>query len=116
MFKMLIVSKIFCFLQFVFEDQSSSYEQLLDKAKMPSLHIRIKRTMAIDTFKIIYIIASGSLQDLLNIYIYTIFTKYTFRYSNILEIPQVRNTRYGKMSFRFVAKYSVEQLSEPFQD
>ena len=30
-------------------------------------------------------------------------SKYAFRYSNILEIPQVRTTHYGKMSFKFAA-------------
>jgi hypothetical protein len=29
--------------------------------------------------------------------------KYAFRYSNILDVPQVRTTRYGKKSFMFVA-------------
>jgi hypothetical protein len=29
--------------------------------------------------------------------------KYAFRYSNILDVPQVRTTRYGKKSFMFAA-------------
>jgi hypothetical protein len=30
-------------------------------------------------------------------------SKYAFRYSNILDVPQVRTTRYGKKSFMFAA-------------
>ena len=52
-------------LRFVYEDHLSSYEQLLDKAKMPSLKIRRQRTMAIETFKFINKIAPVCLQDLL---------------------------------------------------
>ena len=55
--------------------------------------------MAIETVKIINKIAPVCLQDLLH----TKNSKYTFRYSNILEIPQVRITHYGKMSFKFAA-------------
>ena len=53
-------------LRFVYEDHSVSYEQLLDKAKMPSLYVRRQRTMAIETFKIINKIAPVCLQDLLH--------------------------------------------------
>ena len=55
--------------------------------------------MAIETFKIINKIAPVCLRDLLH----TKNSKYTFRYSNTLEIPQVRITRYGKMSFKLAA-------------
>ena len=69
-------------LRFVYEDHSCSYEQLLDKDNMPSLHIRSQRTMAIETFKIINKIDPLCLQDILH----TKNPKNTFRYSNILEI------------------------------
>jgi hypothetical protein len=37
---------------FVYEDYNSSYEELLQKAKVPSLQIRKMRTMALETYKI----------------------------------------------------------------
>jgi hypothetical protein len=36
--------------RFVYEDYNSSYDNLLKKAKVPSLQIRRMRTMALETF------------------------------------------------------------------
>jgi hypothetical protein len=41
-------------LRFIYEDYNSSYEDLLQKYKLPSLKIRRIRTIAIKTFKIIH--------------------------------------------------------------
>ena len=79
-------------LRFVYEDHTSSYEDLLIKAKMPSLQIRRLRTMAIETFRIVQKISPVCLHDLVNIK----DCKYSFRYNNILDIPQVRTATYGK--------------------
>ena len=40
-------------LRFVYNDFSSSYHDLLQKVKIPSLYIRRMRTMAIETYKIL---------------------------------------------------------------
>ena len=40
-------------LRFVIEDFSNSYEDLLQKTGLPSLHIRRVRTIAIEVFKIL---------------------------------------------------------------
>jgi CRISPR/Cas system-associated endoribonuclease Cas2 len=40
-------------LKFIYEDQNSTYEELLEKSKLPSLKVRRIRTVAIETFKII---------------------------------------------------------------
>ena len=37
----------------MYEDFDSSDEELLDKAKIPTLHVRRLRTMALETFKIL---------------------------------------------------------------
>ena len=37
----------------MYEDFDSSYEELLNKAKIPTLHVRRLRTMALETFKIL---------------------------------------------------------------
>ena len=52
-------------LRFVYEDYTSSYDELLTKANLPALHVRRLRTMAIDTFKILNNLAPPVLSDLL---------------------------------------------------
>ena len=63
--------------------------------------------MALETFKIVNKIAPVCLQNLVSVK----NSKYSFRYVNILDVPQVRLTHYGKESFNI-----MEQPSEPFQD
>jgi hypothetical protein len=75
-------------LRFVYNDYISSYINLLEKA----LQIRRIRTMALETYKIVNKLAPECLHDLVNV----TNSKYAFRYSNILDVPQVRTTRYGK--------------------
>ena len=71
-------------LRFVYNDFSTSYEELLTKAKLSTLHIRRMRTMAIETFRILNSLAPPILSNLLkkrgNIY--------NFRYSNILRFQR----------------------------
>jgi hypothetical protein len=63
------------------------------------IQIRRIRTMALETYKIVNKLAPVCLHDLVNVK----NSKYAFRYSNILDVPQVRTTRYGKKSFMFAA-------------
>ena len=98
-------------LRFVYEDYDSTYEDLLQKARVPSLQIRRIRTMAIETFKIVNKIAPVCLQNLVNVK----SSKYSFRYSNILEVPQVKSTRYGKKSFGFAAATLWNSLPNHFR-
>ena len=98
-------------LHFVYEDYNSSYEELLQKAKVPSLQIRRMRTMALETYKIINKLAPVCLHDLVHMK----NSKYSFRYSNILEIPQIKSTRYGKKSFRFAAPTLWNSLPDHFR-
>ena len=74
----------------------SSYDELLVKAKVPSLKIRRMRTMSIECFKILSKLSPTCLHDLVVLK----DCKYNFRYSNIIEIPRVRTTTYGKNSFK----------------
>jgi hypothetical protein len=55
--------------------------------------------MAIETFKIINCIAPPVLDNKLQ----KRDSRYNFRYSNILQVPQVRTTSYGKKSFSYAA-------------
>ena len=98
-------------LRFVYEDYSISYEDLLSKAKLPSLHVRRIRSMAIEIFKILNNIAPPVLSDLVQ----KRNSKYNFRYSNILQIPQINTTRYGHNSFRYAAPVLWNSLPDDFR-
>ena len=99
-------------LRFVYEVLTSSYEDLLLTAKVPSLQIRRIRTMALETFKIINNIATVCLQNLVNVK----KSKYSFRYVNILEISQVKSTRYvKKKSFKLAAATLWNSLPNHFR-
>jgi hypothetical protein len=65
-------------LRFIYEDYESTYDELLEKAKVPSLKVRRMRTMAIECFKILNKLSPSCLHDLV------VFKdcKYNFRYSN----------------------------------
>ena len=67
-------------LRFIYEDYGSTYDELLEKAKVPSLKVRRMRTMAIECFKILNKLSPSCLHDLV------VFKdcKYNFRYSNIV--------------------------------
>ena len=86
-------------LRLVFNDFVSSYESLLDRVNMPTLHIGRIRLIANETFKILNNMSPVYLQDLVS---YKNST-YSFRYDNLVEVPRVRTTKYGKSTFRFEA-------------
>ena len=80
---------------FIYSDNYTSYEKLLEKSMMPSLKIRRLRMIAIETFKILHKSSPVFfLQDLINIKNHS----YNFRYTNTADIPNVRTTRYGLKS------------------
>ena len=86
-------------LRFVYNDFSASYEELLTKAKLTTLHTRRTRTMAIETFNILNSLAPPVLSNLLQKRIHV----YNFRYSSILQVPMVRTSKFGKSYFRYAA-------------
>ena len=98
-------------LRFVYDDYTSSYINLLEKALVLSLQIRRIRTMALETYKIVNKLAPVCLHDLVNVK----NSKYAFRYSNVLDVPQVRTTRYGKKSFMFAAATLWNDLPNHFR-
>ena len=86
-------------LRLVFNDFSSSYEALLEKANMPTLHIGRIRLIAIETFKILHKLSPVYLHDLVSYK----ESSYSFRYDNLVDLPRVRTTRYGKSTFCYEA-------------
>ena len=95
-------------LRIVFNDYESSYDTLLKKVNSTTLHLNRLRLIASETFKCIHNLSPEYLQSLVKVKSST----YNFRYSNILETPQVRTTRYGKNSFRFEAVQVWNSLPE----
>ena len=77
-------------LRFIYEDYISTYEELLYIAKVPSLQIRRMHTMALECFKILYKLSPPCLP--VNDLVVLKNSKYSFRYSNIVEIPRVKTT------------------------
>jgi hypothetical protein len=59
--------------------------------------------MALETYKILHNLAPVCFQNLLH----TKNSKYYFRYRNILDVPQVRTTTYGKRSHIRIARRVV---------
>ena len=98
-------------LRFVYDDYESSPVKLLEYAKVPKLHVRRIRTMALETYKILNNLAPSCLKNLISVK----DSKYSFRYSNILDLPQVKTTTYGKKSFRFAAASLWNSLPDHFR-
>ena len=99
-------------LRLVYDDFESRSEDLLDKANIPSLHIKRLRSMALETFRILNGMSPSVLSDLVRI---RDFTSYNFRSQNILQVPQVRTTKYGKKSFKSAAAVLWNSLPDAFR-
>ena len=99
-------------LRFIYSDYTSSYECLLDKAQVPSLHVKRMRTMALETYKIVNKLCPPVLYDLVQMK----DSKYNFRYSNILQVDSVRTTSYGKQSFKYAASVLWNSLPNDFRE
>ena len=98
-------------LKFIYNENHSTYEELLAKSKLPSLKIRRIRTIAIETFKIINKETPQYLHDLVTLE----NNKYNLRYSNTAHIPTVKTTRYGLNSFRYCASETWNELPDHFR-
>ena len=96
-------------LRFVYDDFESTFE---DEDNIPSLHIKRLRRMSVETFRILNDMSPSVLSDLVRI---RDCTSYKFRYQNILQVPQVRTTKYVKKSFRFAAAALWKSLPDDFR-
>lgn len=72
-------------LRFVYDDSITSYEELLNKSNLSTLHIRRTRTMAIEAFKILHglcppvltnPVQKGKVHIILSILIFCRFRRY----------------------------------------
>jgi hypothetical protein len=67
--------------------------------------------MALECFKILYKLSPPCLNDLVVLK----NSKYSFRYFNIVEIPRVKTTTYGKNSFKYTAAVLWNDLPDDFR-
>lgn len=93
-------------LRLVFNDFNSSYEALLEKVSMPTLHVNRIRLIAMETFKILHNITPAYLQDLVTYK----DSVYSFRYDKLAEVPRVRTTKFGKSTFGYEAAWVWNSL------
>jgi hypothetical protein len=92
--------------RFIYNDYKCSYEDLLHLANWPTLEIKRMRTMVIERFKIIHDLSPNCLSDLVTLK----NSSYSFRYSNILDIPRVRTSIYSKRSFKYACAVLWNEL------
>jgi hypothetical protein len=87
-------------LRLILRDPDSSYETLLEKANLPSLHLRRLRLIACETFKAVNLIGPSYISNLFR----TINSGHATRglTGKNLSIPQVRTTGFGKQTFSFL--------------
>ena len=83
----------------MYEDYQSSFVILLEKAKLPALHVKRMRIVAVGTFKILNKLAPPVLTDLL----VKRESSYNLRYTNLLQVSHLKTTKFGKNSFRYAA-------------
>ena len=86
----------------VFIMTNSTYLELVEKAKVPTLQVHRIRTMALETFKII----NNLSPTCLNSFVKSKTSKYSFRYSNILDLPRVR-TPINLLQFHFEIAFRI---------
>ena len=99
-------------LRFIYDDHSSSYEDLLSKSNLPSLKLRRIRFIALETFKILHRESLSFLHDLVSYK----NNSYNFRYRNTAEVPRTRTTRYGLQSFSYRAAIIWNSLPNEARD
>ena len=97
--------------RFIYEDYSASYDEFLNKSKLPSLKVRRMRSLAIEVYIVINKECPVYLQDLIHIK----NNSYSFRYQHIAELPQVRTTSYGLQSFGYAGTKLWNELPAEFR-
>ena len=81
------------------------------KTGLPSLHIRRMRIMAIEVFKILNEMCPPVLSNLVQ----KRSSSYNLRYTNILQVPTVKTTLFGKRSFKYPAPVLWNSLPDDFR-
>ena len=86
-------------LRLVYCDFTSTYTQLLDRVNMPTLHVARLRQIAAEVFKCLQNLSPKYVQELISVK----SKHYSYRCSNLLDVPRFNTVTYGKKSFRYEA-------------
>ena len=87
-------------------------ELIFESGRQPSLRVRRLRAIALEAFKILSNQTPVYLSDLLTFKSHS----YSFRYTNTVEVPQVRTSKYGVRSFRSTAAKMWNSLPQQFRE
>lgn len=100
-------------LKFVFNDHSSSYDELLSKADMPTLEVSRLRFLALEVFKALNRISPSFICDMFNVNFRA--HNYNLR-GNALIHNHSRTTRYGLHSFNHLGVSVWNSLPSHFRE
>ena len=98
-------------LRAVFKTTTETYEELLKRAQLPTLHNRRLQDIAILMYKV--------KNDLVPSYISEIFTRKSTRYNlrnSDFEIPRFNTIRYGRHTLRFQGPYIWSKLENRMRE
>jgi len=84
-------------LRMVYNDQISTYEELLTRSNLKSLHVRNMKAIALQVFKCINSLGPKYLHDMF----IPKCTKYNFRDGSILHQNRFYTVKYGFLSFKY---------------
>ena len=98
-------------LRFVYHDYSSSYEELLRKADLGTLHSRRLKAIALEVYKIINGIGAAYNRDLFvknvgNLHLKT---------AGNLVVPQVKSVKNGLRSLKYLGVFIWNKLPRPMK-
>ncbi len=85
--------------RFVYDDTSSDYEILLQKANTSTLQFQRKHQLAIKVFKTLHDLNPPYMKDIFKLNV----TPYILRGYFRLEVPMVDTTTYGLHSLQYIA-------------
>ena len=101
-------------MRFVYKDRTSTYDQLLTKANLTTLHLGRPKKLATEVYKSIHKLNPPYIQ-----YIYTPKTAITdcrLRGQNRLHIPRVNSTTYGLHSSAYLGAKIGNSLPNALQN
>ena len=97
-------------LQYVYNDYSSEYDQLLSRAEMCTIDLLVQKTMLIEIFKSVHGIGAEYLANL-----FTVNTNNTRSDGINLVVPRVDSTTYGLHSIRYYGTQLWASLPSHFK-
>ena len=94
-------------LRYIFNDKSASYQDLLERIRLPSLETRRIQDMLLTINNSISDKAPPAIRDLITLR----SSKYNLRHDYILSLPKVNTTKYGLKSWRYFAAKKWNELA-----